>query len=61
MDEKLRFIEEKKLARTIEAEKCKEQKEACPKRPESKAVTNPIASAFLKFVQTKHKFNIKDL
>ncbi len=61
MDEKLRFIEEKKLARTIEAEKHKEQKQARTKGLENKAATNPIASAFLKFVRTKHKFNFKDL
>lgn len=62
MDEKLRFLEEKRLARTIEAEREAETKiDAAQGKSFAKTATNPIASAFLRFVHTKHKFNIKDL
>lgn len=60
--DKIRFLEEKKLAKTLEAEHEKGTA-AKPKDMafEKSPVTNPVASAFLKFVHSKHKFNIKDL
>ncbi len=59
---KVRFLEEKKLIKTLEAEREKEASTKSEGTAHSKsAATNPIAGAFLRFVHTKHKFNIKDL
>ncbi len=61
--EKLHFIEEKKLARTIELEKEDATKKTAAQKPGNnltKAATNPIQCALLKFAQSKHKFNLKD-
>lgn len=58
-EEKIRFLEEKKLVKTIEKEALEAGK------PEKEAVfrnaTNPIKGAFLKFASSKHKFNLKDI
>lgn len=59
--DKVRFLEEKKLAKTLEAEREKEAATKPEGTARAKNATNPIAGAFLKFVHTKHKFNIKDL
>lgn len=61
MDEKIRFLEERKLARTIEKEKEAAEGRAKESVPFSKNATNPVTKAFLRFVHTKHKFNIEDL
>ncbi len=62
MDEKIRFLEERKLARTIKAEQERETEHSTKQKELfQKTATNPIGRAFLKFVHTKHKFNIEDL
>ena len=70
MDEKIRFLEERKLARTIDKEREEAaENEALPEKTMDKKAgkeslknaTNPIGRAFLRFVHTKHKFNIEDL
>lgn len=61
--EKLHFIEEKKLAHTIELEKVDAAEHFAAQKAGnnlSKAVTNPIQCALLKFAQSKHKFGLKD-
>lgn len=55
--EKIRFIDEKKLEHAIlEDEKSHQNNNAA-----NQAASNPVKSAFLKFIHIKNKFNIEDL
>ena len=61
MDEKIRFLEEKKFSKTLEKELTLKENSKQNNDGKNQTATNPIAGAFLRFVHFKHKFDIKDL
>ncbi len=56
-EEKIRFIDEKKLEKTI----LKDEEASKKHSAANNAASNPVRGAFLKFIHIKNKFNINDL